>query len=255
MKNLIFILFAIVFTTQLKAQNIIDRYYSDLAERDDITSVYVAGKMFNYASYIDVSDDEELRGIQEFLTSIHSFNVIVVPGLENPFQEYKNGVKRVQNDYEELLRIKDTEGSVSFYINENNGTVYELVGIAAADEKFIVGTLMGEMELDKIASMINKIKANDGDTNVLDRFNESGIGEWKVYPNPVNAEGIINIEVPEKMIGSEARLYDNNGSLLKTMNINQMTQEMGIQSVAPGQYYLEIKNETVSMKKKIMVIK
>ena len=36
-----------------------------MAEKEDITSVYVAGKMFNYASYIDAFDNEELENNEE----------------------------------------------------------------------------------------------------------------------------------------------------------------------------------------------
>lgn len=255
MKNLIFIFIALCISIQSYGQNIIDKYYSDMASREDITSVYVAGKMFDFASHLATDEDEEIENVKEFLTSIHSFNMIVVPDLNNPMAEYTQGVKRMKNSYEELLRIKDKEASISFFINESNGVVYELVGIASTDGKFIVGTLMGEMELDKISTMMNKINVNSEDNSVLKSFSDSGIGEWKVYPNPVNNGGLVNIDIPESMIGGTASLFDMNGSKLKSMSLNQRSVQLHIDNVSAGQYIVELNNETVSMKKKIMVIK
>lgn len=256
MKNILLFTLATFISFSSFGQNIIDRHYSDLQDRENITSVFVSGKMFSYASYIEVAeDDEDLDEIKDFITKIQSFNLIVAHDLENPLSEFKKGLSVLKRDYEELIQVRDKEGRFSVYIDESNGVVHELVGIATDNEKFVVGTLMGEMDLDKISEMIGKINTEDNDNPVFGRFKDTGISEWKAYPNPVNESGTLNLELPENMIGGNATLYNNNGAQVKTNTIVSEFQTMDLTGLTPGQYIIQLDNETTTMKKKIVIIK
>lgn len=255
MKNILLFTLATFISFSSFGQNIIDRHYSDLQDRENITSVFVSGKMFSYASYIEVEDDEELDKIKDFVTKIQSFNLIVAHDLENPIGEFKKGLKVLNRDYEELIQVRDKEGRFSVYVDETNGVVHELVGIATDNEKFVVGTLMGEMDLDKISEMIGKINTEGNDNPVFERFKDTGISEWKAYPNPVNTSGTLNLELPDNMIGGKATLFDNNGAQVKNQIINTNFETVDLEGLSPGQYIIQLDNETTTMKKKIVIIK
>ena len=71
MKNSIVFLLAICFTFTLSAQSFVDKNYADLMDDERSTVVFVSGKLFDFASYIDVSNEEkEVQDLKEMITSI-----------------------------------------------------------------------------------------------------------------------------------------------------------------------------------------
>ncbi len=254
MKSIFPIVAAILLSIPMFGQNIIDKYYSDFAAREDIKSVYVAGKLFNYASYIE-TDDEDIQEFKDFLTSITSFNLISVPKLENPKKEYQWGKKRIAKNFEELLTVREENTNFSFYIDEEDGIIYELVGIGTAEGDFIVGTLTGEIKLDKVADMIAKIDGDQEGTELLKRFSGSGIANVNVYPNPVNQGSIINIEIPEEMIGADANLLSVDGAVITTKRLGSTNETISTSDIVPGQYFVNIESGGVSIKRKVIVLR
>ncbi len=254
MKTVSHIIIAILLSVPMFGQNIIDKYYGDFAAREDIKSVYVAGKLFNYASYIE-TDDEDIKEFKDFLSSITSFNLISVPKLDDPKKEYQWGKKRIAKNFEELLTVREENTNFSFYIDEEDGIIYELVGIGTAEGDFIVGSLTGEIKLDKVAEMISKIDGDQEGTELLQRFSGSGIADVNVYPNPVGKGAIINIEVPENLIGAQANLLSVDGAVVSSQKIRSQTETMSTNEISPGQYFVNIESDGVSIKRKVIVLR
>jgi len=251
MKNFILIALLASFTTGIFAQNIIEREFSHYVDQENTTSVFVSGKVFEFASYIE-TDEPELEEIKDFITTIESFNLIAVQDHPSPREEYRSATKRVGSDYEELIRVTDKEGNITVYIDESNGIVTELVGIASGEKEFVVFSLYGRMDLNKVGEIAGKLQSDGFEQLSVIRDNE--VTKVKVYPNPTNAADGFTLEVPESMDGGTATVFDMNGAKVNSFSLRQGDQNMETQGYAPGKYIVELQKEGVSIKKKLIIV-
>ncbi len=251
MKNLILIALFAFCSASLFSQNIIEREFSHYVDQENVTSVFVSGKVFEFASYIE-TDEPEFEEIKDFITTIESFNLIAVQDHPNPREEYISANKRVGSDYEELIRVTDKEGNITVYIDENNGIVTELVGIASGEKEFVVFSLYGRMDLNKIGEIAGKIQSEGFEQ--LSVIREHDATKVKVYPNPTNAADGFTLEVPEAMDGGTATVYDMNGSKVKSFSLRTGEQNMETQGYGPGNYVVELEKDGVSIKKKLIIV-
>ena len=133
----------------LQAQNIIDESFSEYKENDDYTKVRVSGTMFEMAS-----------DMKDMVGDIQSFQMILGVEETETDKKYKDGLTIIREGYEELMTVNSKEGKFSLYIDEADGIVYEVVMIGAAPDKFLVASLVGEMDLrshwrfQRISSML-----------------------------------------------------------------------------------------------------
>lgn len=241
------------------SQNVIDRYYQSYVEQDNITEVFVSGQLFKYAAhFIDDSDFEELEeaGVEDakaFITSVESFQLIKVPDLMDAVSVYKSGLSKIKNSHEELIIMRHEDSQFSLHVDEDNGVVSELVGMGTDDGEFVVFSLLGNMDLDQLGKLISKVQmGNFTENNVVSEI-QLDIDDMKVYPNPASTEGILNIEVPQSMLGGNARLYDMNGNVIQQFVIESQQQKLEVEGLTPGYYVVELQKDAVSMKKKVLV--
>lgn len=253
MKKVLILFVAFMATNLLTAQNIIDKHFDHFAEDEKVTSVHVSGKMFQYAGFIQVdAGDKEAQEIKDMITSINSFSLIAVPELESPKDEYFDALDKVGDEFEELLRIRDKNCNFTLFVNETDEVVREVVGIAAAEDKFIVFTLEGLMDLNHIGKLIAKVNA-DGFEKIADAT-DTGLEQVKVYPNPVGANSDINLEIPDNLIGGTAKIYDMEGNLIDTRTVQANKSTLSTTSLRAGYYLIEVQKEGLMVKKKIAVV-
>ncbi len=253
MKNLLPLLLILFISSSLLGQGIIERNYSQYVDQEDVTHVYVSGKLFDFASIIgNKADDEEVRKLSEFASKIESFSLIKVPNSTKADAEFKKGLNDVRKGYDELMRVRDEENKFAIFVDEEDDIVYEIVGLGIADGEFIALSLIGEMDLNKIAEFVSK-----ADTDVftpfkrLDEFNPE---EMKVYPNPTSASSELNLEVPEAMIGGTATLFDANGAKIRSFDVNNKKEMISTNDLRPGNYFVELNKESISMKRQVIIV-
>ncbi len=231
------------------AQNIIDKHFYEIQEKENATSIYVSSKMFDIAKHIKT--DGELEEIRQFVSTIESFTLIVADDLEDPMQTYKEGVKKVRRTHEELLRISDKTDKVTFYIDEDDGIVTELVGLIVSDNEFIVMSLYGSMDLEKVGEMTEKISSNG--IEQFDKIKMTGVLEMKAYPNPVSQGEELSIRVPETMTDGAGKVYDQNGGVVKSFQLSGTEHELSTDGMSSGYYFIELSKDNVVMKHKVLI--
>jgi len=251
MKNFILIAVFAFFSASLFSQNIIEREFSHYVDQENTTSVFVSGKVFEFASYIE-TNEPEFEELKDFITTIESFNLIAVQEHPTPRDEYIAATKNVGSEYEELIRVTDKEGNITVYIDEANGIVTELVGIANGEKEFIVFSLYGRMDLNQIGEIAGKLQSDGFEQ--LSVIREHKATKVKVYPNPTNAADGFTLEVPENMDGGTATVYDMNGAKVNSFPLRTGEQNMETAGYAPGNYVVELVKEGVSIKKKLIIV-
>jgi len=67
-----------------------------------------------------------------------------------------------------------------------------------------------------------------------------GKGSMNLYPNPATDQLIISLD--DRLPGSEAKLYDLGGRLLKTIRITSTEQPINVKSLSAGMYVIRFKD-------------
>ncbi len=158
------------------SQSLFDKF-EDL---DDVTSVVVNKSMFNLLAKIDVEvDDPEAQDFMDIASSLKSLKVFTT---EN--KKIGDDMKFSVDSYlksskmEELMRVKDKDANVKFYIKEGKDAdhVSELLmfvtgmkNVEADGRKFetVILSLTGDIDLNKISSLTKKM-------NLPEELNEAG---------------------------------------------------------------------------------
>ncbi len=174
-RNILIFLIAVVPLAGF-SQSLFDQY-EDL---DDVTSVVVNKSMFNLLAKIDVEvDDPEAQDFMDIASSLKSLKVFTT---DNP--EIGANMKSSVNKYlksstmEELMRVKDKDANVKFYIKEGKDSdhvsellmfVTGLKEVEADGRKFetVILSLTGDIDLNKINSLTRKM-------NLPEELNKAG---------------------------------------------------------------------------------
>jgi hypothetical protein len=71
----------------------------------------------------------------------------------------------------------------------------------------------------------------------------------------VNAQGVLSIEIPEKMIGGKVSLINANGAKVGDANVDGSIHKIQTSGLTPGYYFVTIDKDGVLMKKKVLVVR
>jgi len=108
------------------------------------------------------------------------------------------------------------------------------------------------MDLNKIAELIGKMD-NDA-LEPLKRIDEFKPNEVKVYPNPTSTNSEFAIDIPEGLVGGKITLYSANGNKVKTIDADNESTSLKTNELSPGNYFIEIQKESVTIKKQVIII-
>ncbi|GAB5472757.1 MAG: DUF4252 domain-containing protein [Maribacter sp.] len=160
------------------SQSLFDKY-EDL---DNVTSVVVNKSMFNLLSKIDVEvDDPEAKDFMDIARSVNSLKVFTTEDKAIGTDMKASVNKYLQSaSLEELMRIKDKDANVKFYIKsgKDDDHVSELlmfvtgmknVDVDVNGRKFetVLLSLTGDIDLNKINSLTKKM-------NLPEELNKAG---------------------------------------------------------------------------------
>ena len=183
MKKLVLILAILVTPIATFSQSLFDKY-EDL---DEVTSVVVNQKMFNMLAQIDVNlDDPEA---DEFLAMVKSLKNLKVlsTGSENISSQIKTDVDKYlkNSQLEELMRIKDGDQTVKFYVKEGK------------DENHVKELLMfvtGLKEVTKDSNIEINGKKREIETVLLSLTGDIDLRQVSKLTNQMNVPGGKHLE-------------------------------------------------------------
>ncbi len=170
MKKSILIVVLAVLPLMGFSQSLFDKY-EDL---DAVTSVVVSKSMFNLLSKIDVEiDDPEAKDFMDIAKSVNSLKVFTTEDKSIGAEMKASVAKYLKTaDLEELMRIKDKDANVKFYIKsgKDDDHVSELLmfvtGIKNVNVEMndssrsfetVLLSLTGDIDLNKINSLTSKM--------------------------------------------------------------------------------------------------
>lgn len=253
MKNIIIIAVSFLFVQSAFSQSVIDQHFQFLKDQEASTHISVTGKMFEMINQIDIqSEDEEVNEMKEFVGSIRSFELINIDQVAGYKKDFKQGQSILDNSFDELVTIRDKEDIFKLYIDEENGTVYEIAGIGNHDSGMMVFSLLCEMRLDQVGKIVSKI--NESNLSGFKDLKDISLDEVKVYPNPVKSNSTINIELPEGLEDADVTIMDINGKQVKSYLSGVDGGSVDLSGIQAGNYIVLIEKGDVSIRRKVMVV-
>lgn len=156
----------------LKAQNAIDKYYSEYADDPEFTTVVISSKMFELFSKVDV-DDPENKEIMKAMSDLNGIKILTFEAGDESMDavDYQNAIKQIGKEYEMLMSV-DSEGEkVRFFILEDGDKIKELFMIVGGQGKLFLMSLVGDIDLEKISKLSKSMDV--GGMNYLENLDES----------------------------------------------------------------------------------
>lgn len=158
---------------QLHAQNdAITRFFSKYSEEERFTTVFVSQKMFQLIAKVE-TDDEDWNSMREVIKDLGGLRVLTCDSITDGVQLYKEALSKVpQNEYSELLTVRDGQENVRIWIKDQGNIINELLLLVGAPDEFVLLSFVGKIDLEKIGSLsktldikgaehLDKIKTKD----------------------------------------------------------------------------------------------
>jgi hypothetical protein len=159
------------------AQNEVDELFEKYAGKDGFTSVNISGKLLGFAAQFE-QEDQASRELLEQLTGIKILSVDDAALNESLdfFEELdrQNFFKKIKDDYEMVMDIKESNQVVKFYIKENKGgKIEDLLMIVGGDNNAII-SIRGNFDMENLSKLggslqidgldqLNKLNGDDND--------------------------------------------------------------------------------------------
>ena len=183
MKKLVLIIAIIVAPVMSFGQSLFDKY-EDL---DEVTSVVVNQKMFNMLSQIDVkTDDPEADEYISMVQNLKSLKVLTTGDAATAAKMKADVEKYLRSaDLEELMRIKDGDQTVKFYVKEGK------------DDNHVKELLMfvnGLKEMTKNENITINGKKREIETVILSLTGDIDLRQVSKLTNQMNVPGGKHLE-------------------------------------------------------------
>lgn len=146
--SLILIAFAFFSTNVFSQNNTIDKLFSTYADSDDFTSVSINAKMFN--SFTDSNTTEDVENVLSSLKGLH-----ILTTSKNPMKFFETVKSKLyDNNFEELMRVKDGKSKVLVFVKNSNGNIAkELILLVGEEDESVLMSFTGNIDLDNISKL------------------------------------------------------------------------------------------------------
>lgn len=158
---LVLCLFILGLTWQSQAQtpaqsqaDAISRYFSQYADDDKFTSVYISNRMFNLFSKA-VEDDKEDREIKQAISKLKGIRILSSDKLADGKKMYQEAARSLPlKGYEELMVVKrEGHHELKFLIIEAGGKISELLMLSGGGKDFFMLSMIGDIDLKQISKL------------------------------------------------------------------------------------------------------
>ena len=143
MKKILTILVLAAFPFILNAQDFVDNLFNKYQGKQGFTTVIINSALFEIAAAID--DDADLQKMKGMIDNINSLF----------FNEIKSQVDT--KAYVELMKVKESNNDVVFYVKYHEKDIEELLLIAGGDDDNAVISIKGKINLKELASLSNSV--------------------------------------------------------------------------------------------------
>ena len=146
----------ITFSISVQAQSSIDRYYEQYTEDERFSRVSVSSKMFSMFMDLDLDDPTE-QELAETISKLKGLKMLMGEKVDNAKSIYAEAVSGPESRMDELMTISDAAKEFRFFITEANGTISELLMMGYENDRVLMMSLVGDIDLKAISALSQKL--------------------------------------------------------------------------------------------------
>lgn len=153
MKKLVIILITLMLSSGLMAQNkAVAKLFDKYSGREGYTSVVITKHMFSLFSQVETTEDDEYMNM---IKNLDNIRILSAPGSTASGINFMNELKGAlpENEYEELMVIKDGSQDVKFLVKEEHDKVVELLMIVSGPEENVLISINGIIDMQTVAKL------------------------------------------------------------------------------------------------------
>ena len=154
MKKIVFILsFILLSVASIAQKDAVDALFDKYAGKDGFTTVIISSKMFSLFQDMEIEDNE----FNDMMSSLKSIRILASDEtLEDQNINFYDEVMKDldEDDYEELMVVKEKDQDVKFLIKERDGKITELLMVAGGkgDNNALI-SIRGDIDLKNISKL------------------------------------------------------------------------------------------------------
>ncbi len=150
MKKIIAITVLMASLSAANAQDVISKFFTKYQDDESFTTVNISSKMFGLFTQMDVQDPDD-KAVLEAISKLDGLKILAKENASNSKALYQEALGLVPKKFEELMSVRDKDKDMKFLIDENNGTISEMLMIVGGDQEFMIMSIFGEIDLKQIS--------------------------------------------------------------------------------------------------------
>ncbi len=138
----------------------ITRFFDKYMEDERFTVVFVAPKLFDMVGKIE-TDDPDWETYREVVGDLTGLRVLTADSIGDGIALYKEALSKVPaGEYSELLTVRDGQENVRIWIKDSGNIIHELLLLVGSPDEFVLLSLTGKIDLDKISALSKGLDIN-----------------------------------------------------------------------------------------------
>jgi hypothetical protein len=163
MKNIYLLLVFLISSFTSQAQDEFDKF----EDNEDVTTIIVSRSMFKLMSQFNSDSDPETQEYMDMIKNIDGLRVYITENQDIAGEMKDMATKYIKSSkLTELMRVKDKGANVKIYVKQGRDEdhVEELLMFVSdkEDEQTIVMSLRGDIDLNKVALLTEKMSLPTG---------------------------------------------------------------------------------------------
>ncbi len=157
-KIIIFYVLAIV-AINLWSQSPADKVFDKYSGAEGFTTVYITKYMFDL--FKDVENNDVSDEMQEAISRLNSIKILATdddPETKTSINLYDEVMKNLpQEEYKELMVIKEKDENVRFLVREKDNKVVELLLLVGSPDESVMISIQGDIDMKNIAKITKSL--------------------------------------------------------------------------------------------------
>lgn len=223
------------------AQSSLQQFIDDHKTAPQFTYAYLSKDLFEVTIKTDV-DQKDWNKLHQVIQNLGSLSILVADSIDHGLQLYKEAFQGIAKDeMDELLSVQDGSDRVRIWVNEENGTLTNLVLLVGTSSEFVLVCFNGNLELKNIMELAGMFEAADA-RSLAQSAQEASI-QFSVFPNPSKGQVTITYQAADdrpEMIS----VFDQNGRVISTRNLDgSASQALDFSQLSTGNYWFQMKTK------------
>ncbi len=161
MKYLLLLAFATISIRVVAQDDAINRHFQDYLKDQRFTSAYISARMFEVmAEKKDLAMEDDVR---QMVRKMKGMRVIQLSGQDGTALFKTSGDRLSGAKYEELMALREKGEQVRFFTQGSGSSVKELVMVVGGPSRFLLLTMVGEIDLGTVARLSRSLNVQGAD--------------------------------------------------------------------------------------------